>query len=176
MSQLLLVQCDRGRAAVCCEPGSVTEIVPAVYVTFDSGLPTATLCLSSPPSSPTSTLHPTYSSSHKMDGGGTIPIAFCEHLQLSSVGIQPQSISFQVGLRVVVQHMLCEKVVLTVVRVGKTQPRHSLLNLTTLSVYEKKLASRTRSSSSTWQMPIMSCGGPSPPTRPLCTRSKRSSR
>ncbi|KAG9018769.1 hypothetical protein FRB90_009773 [Tulasnella sp. 427] len=36
-----------------------------------------------------------------MDGGGVIPIAFCEHLQLSSVGIQPQSISFQVGLRVV---------------------------------------------------------------------------
>ncbi|KAG8907666.1 hypothetical protein FRB99_002744 [Tulasnella sp. 403] len=30
-----------------------------------------------------------------MEANGPIPIAFCEHLQLSSVGIQPQSISFQ---------------------------------------------------------------------------------
>lgn len=59
-----------------------------------------------------------------MDGGGTIPIAFCEHLQLSSVGIQPQSISFQVGLRVVAPaYATREKVVLTAIRVGK---KHNL--------------------------------------------------
>ncbi|KAG8880927.1 hypothetical protein FRB97_000320 [Tulasnella sp. 331] len=41
-----------------------------------------------------------------MDSGGPIPIAFCEHLQLSSVGIQPQSITFQT-LTLESDHFIC---------------------------------------------------------------------
>ncbi|KAG8994614.1 hypothetical protein FRB94_012647 [Tulasnella sp. JGI-2019a] len=41
-----------------------------------------------------------------MDSSGPIPIAFCEHLQLSSVGIQPQSITFQT-LTLESDHFIC---------------------------------------------------------------------